>query len=500
MLKYANSKSICSCTPRRQGIIIANFVRSMQKIIFFFPFLVSGLIISCSPSAKNDEQASAQAGSAVIRGTDTTLKKGVVISRITCKADTSLSYALYLPKYYSPVKKYPLIYFFDSHGSGSFPLEKYRVFAEKYGYILAGSNNSKNGMNWEQNHSQIKVFMDDVKARLPFDAQRIYSCGFSGGSRVACSVAIYDGGVSCVIGMGAGLPNLSEPIHNRFDYIGFAGNEDFNMNEMIGLTTSMDKSPIRHHLILFNGKHEWAPPEVAEDAFVWLQMNAMKDKLIAKNDSLLKKFVSFNAGQMKALEEKKDWIGLDSHYKKLISFLDGLYFVDDYKLSLNKLDSTDAYKKAAADNYKLVNEELAQQREYSNDLVLKDMDWWRAEIKKLHGIPKGERALMKKRLLSYLSLVAYMSASSSLESRQTDQMEKFLIIYQLVDPENSEHQYLYADMYAIRKDNSKAFASLQNAVKLGFSDAARLEADPLLKGLRENSGYTQLLEKVKSNR
>ena len=46
-------------------------------------------------------------------------------------------------------KKWPIIYFFDPHGVGNLPLILYKDLAEKYGFIIAGTYNSKNGMQWE---------------------------------------------------------------------------------------------------------------------------------------------------------------------------------------------------------------------------------------------------------------------------------------------------------------------------------------------------------------
>ena len=235
---------------------------------YFLYIFLAGIFFSCSSANKDNESSTAAVQTDSVK--HLIFDKSTLFADVKCIKDSSVSYALYIPKKYVTDKKNPIIYFFDSHGSGSLPLEKYKGLAEKYGYVLAGSNNSKNGMSWEQSGPRIKIFMDDVKARLNIDDRRIYTCGFSGGSRVASSVAINEGGINCVIGMGAGFPNIGEPIHNHFDYIGFTGNEDFNMNEMTGLIASMDKSPIRHQLIIFNGKHEWAPAEITQDAFIWL--------------------------------------------------------------------------------------------------------------------------------------------------------------------------------------------------------------------------------------
>ena len=67
----------------------------------------------------------------------------------------------------------------------------------------------------------------------------------------------------------------------------------------------------------------------------------------------------------------------------------------------------------------------------------------------------------------------------------------------MVDPTNSEHQYLFAVVYAKRKDNSKVLSSLEKSVKLGFNDVARLEADSSFSSLKNNPEYQKLLLQIK---
>ena len=74
------------------------------------------------------------------------LPVGQVIPEILCVADTSESYALYLPSNYSPDKRWPIIYAFDPVARGKLPVGLFKEAAEKYGYIVAGSNNSRNSI------------------------------------------------------------------------------------------------------------------------------------------------------------------------------------------------------------------------------------------------------------------------------------------------------------------------------------------------------------------
>src|ERR1035438_578156 len=70
---------------------------------------------------------------------------GRIIDDVKCAADPSQSYALYLPSNYSPGQSWPVIFAFSPVARGRVPLERLQEAAEKYGYILAGSNNSRNG-------------------------------------------------------------------------------------------------------------------------------------------------------------------------------------------------------------------------------------------------------------------------------------------------------------------------------------------------------------------
>src|SRR5689334_17974661 len=71
------------------------------------------------------------------------IAKGQVIESVTC-ANPAQSYALYLPSNYDPARKWPILYAFDPGARGKIPVERFKEAAEKFGWIIAGSNNSRN--------------------------------------------------------------------------------------------------------------------------------------------------------------------------------------------------------------------------------------------------------------------------------------------------------------------------------------------------------------------
>src|ERR1017187_4838197 len=73
------------------------------------------------------------------------LPHGVIIDDVKCAGDPSQSYALYLPSNYTGLRRWNLLIGFHPAARGRAIVEKYRAAAEQYGYIVVGSNNSRNG-------------------------------------------------------------------------------------------------------------------------------------------------------------------------------------------------------------------------------------------------------------------------------------------------------------------------------------------------------------------
>src|SRR5262249_53872716 len=117
------------------------------------------------------------------------LPRGRIIDDVQCSAEPSQHYALYLPSNFTPDHRWPVIFAFDARARGRAGLEQYQAAAEKYGYIVAGSNNSRNGP-WQISVSAAGAMYADVSKRVPLDPKRIYTAGMSGGARVAMLMAL----------------------------------------------------------------------------------------------------------------------------------------------------------------------------------------------------------------------------------------------------------------------------------------------------------------------
>ena len=200
------------------------------------------------------------------------LPTGRLVESVKCAADPSQSYALYLPSRFSPDRVWPVIFAFDPGARGRIPVERYQAAAEKYGYIVAGSNNSRNG-SWAVSMTSAQAMMTDVAARFALNPQRIYTAGMSGGARVALGVALGLPNIAGVIASSAGYPDSKPRKSVPFSLFGTAGTEDFNYLEMRHVDRELTTP---HHLAIFEGGHVWLSSELATDAVEWMEIQAMK--------------------------------------------------------------------------------------------------------------------------------------------------------------------------------------------------------------------------------
>jgi dienelactone hydrolase len=278
-----------------------------------------------------------------------TLPLGQIIDEVQCAADAAQHYSLYVPSNFTPLRKWPVILAYDAGGRGRRGVERYKDAAEKYGYIVAGSNNSRNGP-WEVSLQAAEAMTADVEKRFPIDPKRVYTAGMSGGARVAMTLAMQSGTVAGVFASSAGFPD--DPRESvRFPVFGSAGTDDFNHQEMHELDRDL-KSP--HRVEFFDGGHAWLPVELATDGVEWMELQAMKSGLRPRDaksiDALLARRVARAEAQTNSLDQMREW-------KSIAADFQGLKDVAPYAGKAATLEHNAAVKEL------LKTERLAEERE-----------------------------------------------------------------------------------------------------------------------------------------
>jgi len=215
------------------------------------------------------------------------LESGKVIERVACVKNPDQSYALYLPSNYSSGGSWPVVFAFDPGARGKIPVELMKEAAESYGFIVLGSNNSRNGP-WKPEFEAADAMLQDAEARFSVDPKRIYFAGFSGGARVASQLAQLCKCSAGVLLSGAGFSRNSPPLReNSFPVFSAVGILDFNYSEVIPLQEKLEQAGYAHWLRVFDGVHEWATAEAMTKAFAGFRIQSMRAKREPRDEVLI---------------------------------------------------------------------------------------------------------------------------------------------------------------------------------------------------------------------
>jgi tetratricopeptide (TPR) repeat protein len=436
------------------------------------------------------------------------LPNGVVKENVPIKDKPGQNYSIYLPKTYSSEKHWPLIYVFDPMGRGTFAVDKYHLVAEKHGYILVGSNNSRNGLQWDELKSIIQGLWSDTHAKFAIDTQRTYAAGFSGGARVASLAAALCGTcIAGVIASGAGFsPAITLTSKIGFNFFGAVGRDDYNYTELIKLTDSLGKLGLRPHLEYFDGVHQWMPVETFEKAIVWMNIRAMQKGFLPNDEKLISDYLNSRASDADKLVSTGQLLFAAREYRSLVDDLEGLANTSAYSQRADQIDSLPQFKKAA----KAETDELERQAsdaqkltattrqtpdgqgpQASASLIISDLE------KRASSEDEAVRHVAK-RVLAQVYAESLESAMFTYEpQKQYDLAIANLRLATQVSPKNWYAVFQLGRAYALAHRRKNAVDSIERSIELGLRDQALIEKDDAFSELRGSDVFQKLLLKVK---
>ena len=252
-------------------------------------------------------------------------------------------------------------------------VEKFRAAAEQYGYIVAASNNSRNGPH-AASAEAAKAMTADVARRFSVDPRRVYLAGMSGGARVATGIALANTLIAGVIASSAGFPDSQPRTTVPFAVFATAGTEDFNYMEMRQLDRRLS-SP--HFLAVFRGGHTLPPDDVAFDAVEWMELQAMRSGRRSRDEALAARMLEKRRARIAASTDVAETVYLlravVEDFKGLADVtaderrLEGLLRQSDVKKALkSERESDDAEARMLGDIFALE----AQLRDDARDTAL----------------------------------------------------------------------------------------------------------------------------------
>jgi len=440
---------------------------------------------------------------------------GTIIEKVVCRADPGQSYALYLPPGYPGDKKWPIIYALDAGARGAVPLQNFKPAAEKYGYIVVGSNNARNGP-WEPIDRAVRTMWSDTQSRFSIDHNRVYTTGFSGGARMASIVKyIVKQQVTGVIGCGAGLnTNLKPGMIKPEIYYGMVGLQDFNYREMMKLDNDFDAAGVVHRILVFDGDHRWPPQEYCLQAVEWMEINAIKKGLRKKDESLAADLYKKALDRAKHLEQSKDIFYAVSAYEAGEQLFSGLKDVIEFKNKALQLKNSKEYKQFQKEEKKRDKKDteflrifiqVTQKLKNTTSANLPRLETVLRELKFRYLQKEANRtgksankydAALARRLLTDLSIKMNQEGNDCMQKGDSHRAALFFEIAARAGSERPNLFYNLACAYSRTRNKKKALDSLRQAIKKGFNNREYLKLDKDLDFIRNEKEFKEIIREI----
>lgn len=228
-------------------------------------------------------------------------------NKISCRDDSSQSYALYLPHSFSDTMYWPLIIFLDPVARGDYPVSLYRHLADEFGLILTGSYSSKNFDPSSSEKAFVSIY-NDVVNKFPVNGNAVWICGFSGGARVAASLGMMYKQITGVIACGAGFSD-DEPDSaiSLNKYAAIVGRRDMNYSEMLDNSFFLDKNKVNNIMLVSEGGHQWPETDIMKIALTWGLGSPKNDSV----SSWINKYFEYRIKAFKAGYYFQPWLELN---------------------------------------------------------------------------------------------------------------------------------------------------------------------------------------------
>jgi dienelactone hydrolase len=420
------------------------------------------------------------------------LQKGVVLPRVVCRMDADYSYALYLPSGYTPDRKWPVIFCFDPVGRGQLPIRLLKDAAERFGYILAGSNDSRNGPFPPILKAQ-QVLWKEINDRFPVDPSRTYATGFSGGSRAALLLALsHKGRFAGVISCGAfDAERKSIPRKSDMSFYMLVGNEDFNLLEFTRFDEKLTKRGHVHWLEIFDGPHRWPPQSLMLRAVEYMQADAMRRGLVPADKAFLEGQVRERLSWARRLEARGELLRAYREFHQTGLFYAGTKGADEAASAAARLSKNPRVQEAmkVEDTFEDLHARLTGATS-TEDLLraLRAVD-----IERRHG---GESARYAEILLRMSALQLSQLGGDMLRRGRYSEAAFCFETSLSVLPGDRVAAYNAACAYSRLGRRGEAVKWLRKAVENGFTNRAFIEKDPDLEGIRKEPGYAEIIDKL----
>ncbi len=435
---------------------------------------------------------------------------GVLVEGMSCLADPSQTYTLYLPHGYSAERPWPALLIFDPLGRSRHAAEVFEDAAERWGWILLSSNDTRSDGPWDPNIKALNALWPELHGRYAVDPRRIYAAGLSGGGHVAYLLGRRTGGLAGVIATGSRL--VEEELEGTtFAVYSSAGDRDFNYREMRAVDGFVAGQGNPHRFESFAGLHEWMPPEAAAEAVAWMEIEAMRSGLRPRDEATIAERFAAELAAARAREASGDLLAALRRFETATATFDGLIDASEARESAARLaGSREVARARKADRRWRAFEQRTRLRFAAvyDRLRRGERTTTTSQVRDELGLPMlleraGEPGLegeTARRLLSTLYAEAsYYVAGSLLEAERWQALSALLpVAVEVYDGWGAVWPCWYnlARAHANTHHPTEALRALERAVAGGFRDAERMRHDPSLTPIAGTAEFQAIVDSL----
>jgi predicted esterase len=443
------------------------------------------VILLCAALAAFSAEAMAQESSSPVpSAASQDLQAGVVIAKVSSLTEPDQSYALYIPSHYTREKRWPVVYAFDPGARGNMPVELMKEAAERYGYIVAGSNNSQNGP-FKASAEAAQAMFQDTHARLSIDDKLVYFAGLSGGARLAASLAQACKCAAGVLMNSAGFSSSLPPVAGaNFSVFGTAGTFDFNYPEVVNLDAKLATLHYAHAFSGFDGSHDWAPATLMDEALAWFRLIAMKQDREPRDAAFVNEQAAEVEKRAKALQAAGDSYAAWKEYRQAADTFDGLSDATPFRERAAALEKDKSVREGAKREQQDFEDQstlsadiesgLASLRQYANRSELRAQV--EDQIYQLRNRTEREKNPQKlrveRRALSGIFVGAMEAGEERLDAKDVSAARAYFELAAVADPDSVWALRAVAVARALDNDRKGAFDGLRRAKEKSKDPAA----------------------------
>jgi tetratricopeptide (TPR) repeat protein len=436
-----------------------------------------------------------------------------ITERIESHSDPSKSFATFVPSSYRTDEPAPLVLVLDPRGRALVPLARMAPAAERLGYLVLSSYDSRSDESTEPNDQAVAAMIEDAQDLFNVDTRRLYFVGLSGTARASWRFGQrFVPHTAGIIGFGAALPDPTMAIalyadgSFPFAFYGGAGDGDFNYEEVRRLDENLDGFGAPHFVDEWEGPHAWPDEVVFTRALEWLDTQAIRSGLEQRSPVEVANRYARGLERARALESEARLLHALRTYRHLAADFRGLVEVYDAEAAVARLIDSAALIEARAQ----LREILDERREFDRRLGA----WVERvrESKRVRDVERGvddleldelmkraqaqhplESAAAQRRLEAVYVNASFYEPADYLSSREYAIAEAYYRLAAIIHPEDPRTLLGLARTRAQLGRLEQSSAALEEAVASGHVTRAMLTDDPLLEPLRTDPRFRRLV-------